>query len=124
MSNVEVRKEFVPLLYEQFAATPSAQPAFFRLNEDLLETVRDRSRMVPQMKAFRRSVRIIFGAKDPYLNAGVARSFHELFPTSDLFLIPDANHFVQIDEPEKVADLILSTPLVDHASTGQEGRDQ
>ena len=64
--------------------------------------------MIPQMKAFRRPVRIIFGAKDPYLNRGVAQRFHELFPTSDLFLIPDANHFVQIDEPEEVARLLLS----------------
>jgi haloalkane dehalogenase len=115
MRDAEVRDEFLPLLYQQFAATPSAQPAFFRLNEDLPSTVRDRSRMIPQMKAFGRPVRIIFGAKDPYLNTGVAQRFHELFPTSDLFLIPDANHFVQIDEPEKVAHLILSLPLADHA---------
>jgi pimeloyl-ACP methyl ester carboxylesterase len=113
MRDAEVRNEFLPLLYQQFTVTPSAQPAFFRLNEDLPSTVRDRSRKIPQMKAFRRPVRIIFGAKDPYLNTGVAQRFHELFPTSDLFLIPDANHFVQIDEPEEVARLIL--PLADHA---------
>src|SRR3712207_4354374 len=39
----EVRKEFVPLLYEQFAATPSAKPAFFSLNADLWGTMRSRS---------------------------------------------------------------------------------
>jgi haloalkane dehalogenase len=103
------REEFLPLLYRQFAATPSAQGAFFRLNEDLLSTVRDRTKRIPQLKAFRRPVRIIFGAKDRYLNTGVARRFHELFPTSDLFLLPEANHFVQIDEPEEVARLLLST---------------
>lgn len=103
------REEFLPLLYQQFAAAPSAQGAFFRLNEDLLSTVRDRTKRIPQMKAFSRPVRIIFGAKDPYLNAGVARRFHELFPTSELFLLPGANHFVQIDEPEQVAHLLLST---------------
>jgi haloalkane dehalogenase len=104
------REEFLPLLYQQFAATPSAQPAFFRLNEDLLSTVRDRTKRIPQMKAFSRPVRIIFGASDPYLNAGVARRFHELFPTSELFLLPGAYHYVQIDEPEQVAHLLLSTP--------------
>ena len=103
------REEFLPLLYQQFAAAPSAQGAFFRLNEDLLSTVRDRTKRIPQMKAFSRPVRIIFGAKDRYLNTGVARRFHELFPTSDLFLLPEANHFVQIDEPEQVARLLLST---------------
>ncbi|GAC1299289.1 MAG: alpha/beta hydrolase [Ktedonobacteraceae bacterium] len=103
------RAEFLPLLYHQFAATPSAQPAFFRLNEDLLFTVRDRTKRIPQMNAFRRPVRIIFGASDQYLNVGVARRFHELFPTSELFLLPDAYHYVQIDEPEQVAHLLLST---------------
>jgi haloalkane dehalogenase len=109
MRDAEVRAEFLPVLYRQFTVTPSAQPAFFRLNEDLLSTVRDRTKKIPQMQAFGRPVRIIFGAKDRYLNRGVAQRFHELFPTSDLFLLPDANHFVQIDEPEQVAHLLLST---------------
>src|SRR5260370_29609551 len=108
------RKEFLAVLYPQFAATPSSPPAFFRLNADLLSTVRDRTKMIPQMKAFRRPVRIIFGASDPYLNVGVARRFHELFPTSELFLLPGAHHYVQIDEPEQVAHLLLSLPLADH----------
>jgi haloalkane dehalogenase len=103
------REEFLPLLYQQFAAVPSAQGAFFRLNEDLLSTVRDRTKRIPQMQAFSRPVRIIFGASDPYLNVGVARRFHELFPTSELFLLPGAHHYVQIDEPEQVAHLLLST---------------
>jgi pimeloyl-ACP methyl ester carboxylesterase len=115
MREAAVRDEFVPLLYQQFAATPSTQPAFFRLNQDLPSTVRDRTKMIPQMNAFRRPVRIIFGASDPYLNVGIARRFHELFPTSDLFLVPGAHHYVQIDEPEEVAHLILSTPIADHA---------
>jgi len=115
MREAAVRDEFVPLLYQQFAATPSTQPAFFRLNQDLPFTVRDRTKMIPQMNAFRRPVRIIFGESDPYLNRGVAKRFHELFPTSDLFLVPGAHHYVQIDEPEKVAHLILSTPMANHA---------
>ena len=102
------REELLPLLYRQFAVTPSALGAFFRLNEDLLPTVRDHTKRIPQMQAFSRPVRIIFGASDPYLNVGVARRFHELFPTSELFLLPGAYHYVQIDEPEQVAHLLLS----------------
>jgi hypothetical protein len=116
------REEFLPLLYRQFAAMPSAQPAFFRLNEDLLFTVRDRTKRIPQMKAFRPPVRIIFGASDPYLNVGVARRFHKLFPTSELFLLPGAYHYVQIDEPEQVAHLLLSTPLAHEAEEGERSR--
>jgi pimeloyl-ACP methyl ester carboxylesterase len=113
--DAEVRDEFVPLLYQQFDAVPSARPAFYRLNEDLLPTVRSRSKMIPRLKEFRQPVRIIFGDADPYLNKGVAQTFHEMFPTSDLFLLPGARHFVQMDEPKEVARLILSTPVAERA---------
>jgi haloalkane dehalogenase len=62
------------------------------------------------LAAWRVGVRIIFGDSDPYLNKGVAQKFHELFPGSDLFLLSGARHFVQMDEPQEVARLILSTP--------------
>src|SRR5215813_3877136 len=105
-----VRREFVPLLFQQFDATPSALPAFFRLNVDLLPAVRSHNNMIPKLKEFRRPVRIIFGDADYSLNSGVARTLHEYFPRSELFLIPDARHFVQLDEPEQVARLILAMP--------------
>jgi pimeloyl-ACP methyl ester carboxylesterase len=108
--DADVRREFVPLLYQQFDATPSARPAFFRLNEDLLPTIRSRTQMIPRLREFRRPVRIIFGEADPSLNSGVARTFHQLFPGSELFLVAGARHFVQLDEPEQVARLILGMP--------------
>lgn len=109
--DAEIRNQFVPLLYRQFDATPSARPAFFRLNEDLVGTIRAGSKHASRLREFRRPVRIIFGSSDPYLNKGVAEAFHELLPTSDLFLLANARHFVQMDEPEEVARLILSMPL-------------
>ena len=108
--DAEIRERFVPLLYQQFDATPSARPAFFRLNEDLLSTVRSRTKALPRLAEFRRPVRIIFGDADPYLNTGVARRFHEIFPTSELFLVPGARHFVQMDEPAQVGRFILDMP--------------
>ena len=75
--------------------------------------MRSRSGAEPEMRAFGRPVRIIFGEADPYLHAGVARHFHDLFPSSELFLLPTARHFPQLDEPEAVARLILSTPLAE-----------
>ena len=115
--DAEIRNEFVPLLYQQFDALPSTRPAFLSLNEDLLPTIRSRSKIAFKLKEFRKPVRIIFGDADPYLNKGVAQKFHELFPGSDLFLLPGARHFVQMDEPEEVARLILSTPTTGSNST-------
>ncbi len=60
---------------------PLESAAFFSLNADLWGTMRSRSGAEPEMRAFGRPVRIIFGEADPYLNAGVARRFHGLFPT-------------------------------------------
>ena len=108
--DAEVRNEFLPLLYQQFDANPGARPAFFRLNEDLLPTIWSRTKVLPKLREFRRPVRIIFGDGDPYLNKGVAQRFHELFPVSELFLVPGARHFVQMDEPAQVARLILAMP--------------
>jgi haloalkane dehalogenase len=106
----DMREEFLPLLYRQFTASPSTHEAFFGLNRDLLPTVAAGTAALPRLRRFIRPVRIIFGAADPYLNTRVARRFHELFPTSELFLLPGARHYVQLDEPHQVAQLILTIP--------------
>jgi pimeloyl-ACP methyl ester carboxylesterase len=107
MRDPQVRAEVVPRLYSDFRV---ARPAFWAQNDDLLQTAISRRRMIPKMRTFARPVRIIFGDADPYLNKRVAWKFHDLFPTSELFLIRGARHYVQIDDPEEVARLILSTP--------------
>jgi pimeloyl-ACP methyl ester carboxylesterase len=106
----EVGEESLPLLYQQFATRPSAHEAFFGLNRDLLATIASRTANVPRLRGFTRPVRIVFGAADPYLNARVARRFHQLLPTSELFLLDGARHYVQLDEPQQVARLILAIP--------------
>jgi haloalkane dehalogenase len=104
IGDASVRQELVLGLYDAFR---TARPAFWALNDDLLGTVISRTRRIPEMRRFTRPVRIIFGDRDPYLNKGVARRFHKLFPGSDLFLVP-GRHYVQVDEPQKVANLILA----------------
>jgi pimeloyl-ACP methyl ester carboxylesterase len=106
--DARVRDRFVPKLYEQFSQSPSAHEAFFGLNRDLRSTLRSRRREIRRLRRFNRPVRIVFGDADPYLNRRVAKRLHELLPTSELFLIPDARHFVQMDEPGQVARLILT----------------
>jgi haloalkane dehalogenase len=103
----QVRERFLPLLYRQFTTVPSAHEAFFALNRDLRPTLAAGTASLPRLERFPRPVRIIFGATDPYLNAGVARRFYQLLPTSELFLLEGARHYVQLDEPQQVAQLIL-----------------
>jgi pimeloyl-ACP methyl ester carboxylesterase len=65
------------------------------------------------MKAFARPVRIIFDDSDPYLKKGVARTFHKLFPISNLFFLPGVRHYVQVGDPRVVAQLILFVPIAE-----------
>lgn len=104
----QVRERFLPLLYRQFTASPSAHEAFFGLNRDLRSAMAAGTANIPRLRRFGRPVRIIFGAADPYLNAAVARRFHQLLPTSELFLLDGARHYVQMDEPGEVARLLLA----------------
>jgi haloalkane dehalogenase len=99
-----VRDELVPQLYEQ---SLPARPAFWRLNDDLLTAVAARRRRIGDLRRFGRPVRVIFGARDRHLNPQVARNFAALFPDSELHLLDDAGHYVQVDQPERVAALIL-----------------
>jgi haloalkane dehalogenase len=101
----EVRATLVAQLYKDFLP---ARPAFWRLNDDLLGTVLGRRRRVADMRRFAPQVRVIFGARDRYLNARVARRFSRLFPNSELHLLDNAGHYVQVDEPAQVADLIAA----------------
>ena len=103
----EVRAEFLPRLYRQFTTTPSAHEAFFGLNRDLRHALASGTAKLPRLRRFDRPVRIVFGAADPYLNARVARRFHQLFPASELVLVPGARHYVQMDAPGEVARQIL-----------------
>jgi pimeloyl-ACP methyl ester carboxylesterase len=108
-----VRRAFLPKLYAQFGRKhkPSSIPAFVALNRDLAAAIGANTIRAPELALFDGPVRIIFGDSDPYLNADLARSFHASFPTSDLFLLPSARHYVQMDEPEEVARLILYAPV-------------
>jgi pimeloyl-ACP methyl ester carboxylesterase len=100
----DLRADFVPSLYADFGA---ARPAFWRLNDDLLGAVLSRLARVPDLRRFDRPVRIVFGARDRYLNRRVAARFRDLFPHAELHLLPDAGHYVQVDEPAAVAAHIL-----------------
>ncbi len=101
----EERERFVALLYEQFLP---ARPAFWRLNDDLLGTVITRRRPISQPRCFEPPVRVIFGIRDRYLNPRVAKQLAALFPNSELHLLDGAGHYVQVDQPRQVADLIVA----------------
>jgi len=100
-----VRGPLVAELYEQFLP---ARPAFWRLNDDLVTAVLARRLRIPQMRKFGPPVRVIFGGSDRYLNPRVAARFAALFPNAELHLLSGAGHYVQVDQPQRVAELMFS----------------
>jgi pimeloyl-ACP methyl ester carboxylesterase len=99
------RKKFTKIFAHQ---SLQIKPAFFALTDSLFQEIGQRG--IPQntlLPAFEPPVRIIFGAQDPYLNIGVAETFHNLFANSELFIIENAGHYVQLDQPKTVSELII-----------------
>ena len=106
-ANGQAREKYVPVLAHQSLGIRSA---FFGLNAVLRAEVEARDARRPELQTFDRPVRIVFGAADPYLNIGVARDLATLFPRSEVFTVKDAAHYVQLDRPARVAELILAAP--------------
>jgi haloalkane dehalogenase len=102
ITNRAVRKRMVKALWRDFV---TSVPAFVSLNRDLIPAVTANTARESDLRAFDRPVEIVFGARDPYLNPGIARRFHELLPTSELSLLP-ARHYVQVDVPARVARIL------------------
>lgn len=116
ISNKELREPLQTLLGHQ---SLQIRPAFYGLNRVLRDELERRRGKAAQLRGFQAPVRIIFGQDDPYLNVGVASDFDRLFPNSELFLVKDAGHFVQIDQPGQVAGLLRNFPSVSNINTRQ-----
>ncbi len=97
----------LPIIDDNFRRQPGAGRAFAQMTGDFYaELARNTSRL-PRMEALKVPARVIWGENDPYINAAVAREFQSHLKHSSLCLLP-AGHWVQLDEPERVAKEMLS----------------
>lgn len=103
-SSATARDIYLPVLAEESLAM---RPAFFDLASRLFAEITARGSVIPRMATFDRPVTVAFGEDDPYLNTGVAADFAARFPESVRVDIAGANHYVQLDKPEAVAQAIL-----------------
>ncbi|TAG80052.1 MAG: alpha/beta hydrolase [Betaproteobacteria bacterium] len=105
MSTDAARQQFIPIFVHSAA---EMRPAFFSSVAALWPEIAARANEVERMKKFAKPVRIVFGADDPFLNPGVAKSFANQFGTSCIQLLPKAGHYVQLDRPDAVARALQS----------------
>jgi haloalkane dehalogenase len=104
-SNAKVRDEFTPIITH---GSVNIRPAFFSSTSVLWQELEARSAKVPRLQQFKKPVHIVFGEDDPYLNPGVAKDFKNLFTNSTLQLVPQAGHYVQLDNADAVGRILLT----------------
>jgi haloalkane dehalogenase len=103
-------EHFIPLFHRQFSGKNSSRGPLLSLTGNTITAVAANAGRVTELASFPRPIRLIWGDKDPDLNTGIARSLHDAVPASELFVLPDARHNLQIDEPQRVAELLLTIP--------------
>jgi pimeloyl-ACP methyl ester carboxylesterase len=99
-------RHFIPLFARPFLA-PGGMHPLLSLTADLLPAVIADGARIPQLAALTAPIRLIWGGRDPDLNVQSARYLNTQVPRAKLYVLPHANHNLQIDEPSAVARLLL-----------------
>ena len=107
---VHRRERITPEIFEHIQneiAVPSSRRAFLNstrcLNNSDLTVINDDLKELPM------PVLIVRGERDLYLSPEISARLHREIPGSRLVKVPDAGHFIQLDEPR-----LLSKTILDH----------
>ncbi len=95
------------IFHSVFRHSPTARRAFHTVNNELVDQIESNQRSLETLTALQTPTLVLWGARDPYLKPAVARQFHRLIPNSELHMVADAGHFVQLQAPDEMADRIL-----------------
>jgi haloalkane dehalogenase len=97
-----------PLISDNFLIQPSSGPAFVQLAAQFFDTLIQDAKRLPELKALDIPFKLIWGEFDPYISVAVAEQRKSQLKHASLTLVP-AGHWLQIDEPQRVATAVLST---------------
>ena len=89
-----------------FRHATDARAAFHAINDQLVGHVNANQRRLDIVTGLDCPTLILWGGKDPYLRPSVARQFHRLIPNSQVRMVADAGHFLQLESPDEVAQAI------------------
>lgn len=90
-----------------FRSQPSSGPAFAQMTGEFFAELGRNATRIPKLEALDIKAKIIWGEFDPYIKASVAEHFHAHMKHATLDFVP-TGHWLQIDEPELVAKLMLA----------------
>jgi haloalkane dehalogenase len=101
-------EEFIgPLVADNLIKQPSSGPAFMQMAADFYEELRRNSKRLPLAAALDIPVKVIWGVNDPYLTPALGKERASRFRNSSFHPI-QAGHWLQCDQPEQVAQELLS----------------
>jgi len=96
-----------PLIADNFIRSPSSGVAFVTMAAQFFAELQRNTTRLPLVAALDLPVKVIWGEYDRYLGVDMGRERAGRFKNSSLVLVP-AGHWLQIDEPERVAREMLS----------------
>jgi pimeloyl-ACP methyl ester carboxylesterase len=94
-----------PIIDANFAG--GAAPAFMQMTSHLRESVAYNTKRLPEAGRFAPKVNLIWGVLDPYLTPGAADAIASIYPHATVKPV-QAGHWLMIDAPEQVANLLLA----------------
>jgi pimeloyl-ACP methyl ester carboxylesterase len=101
-------EEFLgPLISKNFLDQPSSGPAFVQLAAQFFDAHIQNAKRLPELKTLDVPVKLIWGQFDPYITMAVAERRKSQLKRPSLTVVP-AGHWLQIDEPQQVATVMLS----------------
>jgi len=95
-----------PLIADNFMQQPSSGPAFAQMTAQFFEEIARNTKRLPELEALDIPFKLIWGETDPYLTVSVAEERQSHLKQSSLHVVP-AGHWLQLDEPEQVANAML-----------------
>jgi haloalkane dehalogenase len=96
-----------PIISDNFLVPPSSGPAFMQLAAQFFDAHVQNAKRLPDLKALDVPVKLIWGQFDPYITLAVAERRQAQLKRPSLTVVP-AGHWLQIDEPQRVATAMLS----------------
>jgi haloalkane dehalogenase len=96
-----------PLIAQNFLAQPSSGPAFVQMAAGFNDALSQNAKRLAELKSLDVPVKLIWGQYDPYITVAVAEQRLAYLKNASLTVVP-AGHWLQVDEPKKVAEAMLS----------------
>ena len=64
-------------------------------------------RIAPSLRKLDRPALVVWGAHDPFVPVEQAERQRESFPSADVVVLEDSNHYAHLDDPERVAEVVV-----------------